>query len=222
MPDQQPIKSAFEKLRDLVALAPHLPGVIALMVIGAIYLAISEGLSVAPSWLLLISIIVAAFAILLARRSGQHRVTHSITLVLIAATTVLVVSSAAILTTRLTEPSAPTLLFDATLIWVANVLTFTVWYWAIDAGGPHQRQSAPYKIVDFIFPQMTLNDTETRNWSPGFIDYLFLAFNTSMAFSPTATLPLSHRVKLLMMLQTSVSLAVILVLAARAISGLPG
>lgn len=222
-PGSEPIKAGLTKLRSLVIRAPHLPGIAALLVIGAIYLAISEGLSVAPTWLLLICVIVAAFSILLARGPNQHRVAHSITMILIAATTVLVVSSAAILSTRLTGATpGPILLLDATLLWIAHVLTFAVWYWAIDAGGPHQRQSVPYKICDFIFPQMTLSDAATRNWSPAFFDYLFLAFNTSTAFSPTATLPLTHRVKLLMMLQTVVSLAIILVLAARAINGLPG
>jgi hypothetical protein len=204
--------------------APHLPGIAALVVIGAIYLAISAGLSVAPTWLLLISVIVAGFAIFIARGRGQHKVSHSITLVLIAATTVLVVSSAAILSTRLTGSTpGPVLLLDATLVWVANVLTFAVWYWALDAGGPHQRLGVAYNSQDLLFPQSTLTaKPEMLRWSPGFLDYLFLAFNTSTAFSPSDTLPLSRRIKLLMMLQTVVSLVVIVVLAARAINGLPG
>ncbi len=55
-------------------------------------------------------------------------------------------------------------------------------------------------------------------WKPGFVDYLFLAFNTSTAFSPTDVPILSRWAKLLMMVQSSVSLGTIAILAARAIN----
>ncbi len=68
-------------------------------------------------------------------------------------------------------------------------------------------------------PQQQQDDDElVEGWSPGFIDYLFLAFNTATAFSPTDTLVLSRRMKLLMMVQSLISLLVVAVLAARAIN----
>ena len=57
-----------------------------------------------------------------------------------------------------------------------------------------------------------------RRWSPNFLDYLFLAFNTSTAFSPTDTPPLARWGKMLMMLQSLISLTVLALLAARAVN----
>ena len=71
--------------------------------------------------------------------------------------------------------------------------------------------------TDFVFPQMAVQQTE---WTPEFVDYLFLAFNTSTAFSPTDTMVLARRAKVLMMLQSIISLVTIAVLAARAINTL--
>ncbi len=56
------------------------------------------------------------------------------------------------------------------------------------------------------------------DWSPGFVDYLFLAFNTSTAFSPTDSPVLSRWAKVLMMIQSSISLATLALLAARAVN----
>jgi uncharacterized membrane protein len=55
-------------------------------------------------------------------------------------------------------------------------------------------------------------------WSPGFIDYLFLAFNTSTAFSPTDSPVLSRWAKALMMIQALISFATVVLLAARAVN----
>jgi len=71
-----------------------------------------------------------------------------------------------------------------------------------------------------LFPQMNLGDKPARGWSPGFLDYLFLAFNTSTAFSPTDTAVLSRRAKVLMMVQALLSLLILAVLVSRAISAL--
>jgi uncharacterized membrane protein len=57
-----------------------------------------------------------------------------------------------------------------------------------------------------------------QDWSPNFVDYLFLAFNTSTAFSPTDTLVLARWAKILMMLQSLLSLLIIALLAARAVN----
>lgn len=99
-----------------------------------------------------------------------------------------------------------------------NIVTFAIWYWEIDGGGPPRRRSGNHRSDDLLFPQMSLDDERSKVWSPSFIDYLFVAFNTSTAFSPTDTLALSQRVKLLMMLQSLISLVVVVVLAARAVN----
>ncbi len=116
--------------------------------------------------------------------------------------------------------SASVLLQDAALLWVINLVTFAVWYWEIDGGGPAQRSRDGHTSDDFLFPQMNIEDKTARDWSLGFLDYLFLAFNTSTAFSPTDTAFLSQRTKVLMMVQALLSLLVLAVLVSRAINTL--
>ncbi len=111
------------------------------------------------------------------------------------------------------------LLRSAGSLWIANVLIFALWYWHLDAGGPNARN----KVEDhtdgaFLFPQMVPGISEDRAWSPHFIDYMFLAFNTSTALSPTDAPVLSRWAKLLMMVQSLISLTIVILLAARAVN----
>ena len=114
------------------------------------------------------------------------------------------------------------LLRSAVALWASNVLVFACWYWRLDAGGPHHRDlRASHTTGAFLFPQMTVvpgSPLAKQAWKPGFVDYLFLAFNTSTAFSPTDVPVLSRWAKLLMMVQSSISLGTVAILAARAIN----
>ncbi len=113
------------------------------------------------------------------------------------------------------------LLVSAGILWTTNVVVFARWYWSIDAGGPNARdRRGRHDRGAFLFPQMMQNDAAYAEWRPHFLDYLFLAFNTSTALSPTDTSVLSHWAKLLMMAQSTISLAIIVLLAARAINSL--
>jgi len=116
------------------------------------------------------------------------------------------------------------LLIAAAALWVSNLLVFACWYWRLDAGGPHQRDlRRSHTDGAFLFPQMLL-DPELRvemgetSGAPDSSDYLFLAFNTSTAFSPTDVPVLSRWAKVLMMVQSMISLATIALLAARAVN----
>lgn len=111
-----------------------------------------------------------------------------------------------------------TLLLDALNIWVTNVVIFGLWFWSIDRGGPASHGVVDSCRCDFLFPHMTMNTPEAEGWRPGFIDYLYLAFTNATAFSPTDTLPLSRRAKLLMMFESLVSLLTIALVAARAVN----
>jgi len=115
--------------------------------------------------------------------------------------------------------SGPTLLLDAMNIWVTNLIAFALWFWNIDRGGPTTHDLAAGRKPDFLFPQM-LKDISSGNgeWSPGFIDYIYLSFTNATAFSPADTMPLTQRAKLLMMLEASVSLLTIALVAARAVN----
>ena len=116
------------------------------------------------------------------------------------------------------------LLWGALLIWSMNVLVFASWYWRLDEGGPHSRsRSKVYCGGAFLFPQLSLppevrTDIGATDWKPRFIDYLFVAFNTSTAFSPTDVPVLSRWAKVLMMIQSSISLTTLAIVAARAVN----
>lgn len=201
---------------------PRWSASIALLAIGTIYYLVSGQLRIGPPWLLLALEAAGIVGLFISRRLGMHIATRRIALVLTGVVTLAVSTSALFLVTRLTGGKEPAtrLLRDAGLIWTFNVLVFAIWYWEIDAGGPAKRQRGHHASSDFVFPQMAFDDNESARWVPEFLDYLFLAFNTSTAFSPTDTLVLSRRVKVLMMYQSLVSLVIIAVLVARGINTL--
>ncbi len=117
-----------------------------------------------------------------------------------------------------TAGSAPVLLLDAMNIWITNVIIFALWFWNLDRGGPAARDLADRDKVDFLFSNMLRDAAGDVPWSPGFVDYLYLAFTNATALSPADTMPLSQRAKLLMMAEAIVSLLTIAIVAARAVN----
>lgn len=116
------------------------------------------------------------------------------------------------------KSSGITLLGDAANLWITNVVCFALWYWELDRGGPGRRGLPGERRPDFLFTNMQAPDFCKKSWRPGFIDYLFLAFTNATAFSPTDTLPLTSTAKVVMMLQSAVSLLTIALVAARAVN----
>jgi hypothetical protein len=116
------------------------------------------------------------------------------------------------------EISGVQLLTSSIGVWVINVLAFSLLYWQLDRGGPEARVNDATRKPDWLFPQTGAGDDVPPDWRPTFVDYLFLGFSTATAFSPTDALPLTSRAKLLMMLESSISLATIVVVASRAIN----
>lgn len=112
-----------------------------------------------------------------------------------------------------------TLLVDAVNIWATNVFIFALWFWELDRGGPSLDRTIHPPPSDFLFPQVVAPpEHPATSEVPGFVDYLFLSFTTCTAFSPTDTLPLTPRMKLLMMLEALISLLTIALVAARAVN----
>lgn len=111
------------------------------------------------------------------------------------------------------------ILTEALLIWILSLFVFTFWYWLVDRGGPISRiQEKDSTRYDLLFPQYQSKIQGWEHWHPHFIDYMFFSFFTSTGFSPADTLPLTKRVKFLMMMEASISLIIIGMVAARAIS----
>jgi hypothetical protein len=101
--------------------------------------------------------------------------------------------------------------------WITNLVIFAIGYWRIDRGGPEARANHAGRKADWGFPQQGAADA-SPDWYPGFVDYLFLSYCTATAFSPTDAVPLTARAKLLMMLESTISLVTIVAVASRAIN----
>ena len=110
------------------------------------------------------------------------------------------------------------LLSSSIAVWVTNVLVFSLLYWQVDHGGPEARAGDANRNSEWLFPEVRAAGNLPPDWRPRFIDYLFLGFSTSTAFSPTHALPLTSRAKMLMMLQSAISLSTLVVVASRAIN----
>lgn len=117
--------------------------------------------------------------------------------------------------------TANRLLVAGFLVLSTNIITFSLVYWQLDSGGPSGRATDPMPYPDFQFPQTSAHGLVAPGWQPRFHDYLYLAYNSAIAFSPADTLPLTGRVKTLMAMQSVISLGVLVVVIARVINILP-
>jgi len=202
------------------------PAAVAIAAVAGLSVALAPGLSVGPPWLFPTVVGVLLVPSIILHSVGSHHIDRVLGFIITAVLTVELVASLIRLVTALPShrESPPALLVSAVSIWTSNVLVFALWYWRLDAGGPHGRETREgHAAGAFLFPQMTLLPevkaaAQQMSWSPDFLDYLFLAFNTSTAFSPTDTPVLARWGKALMMLQSIISLTALAVLAARAIN----
>lgn len=206
--------------------APRWTAVLALLTVAVLYEGLPTRLLWGPHYLLLGVIVSLTIPTVWSHRAGHHDLNQILgTLVNGLQTLALTVSVVLLLSGLPSHRETPIqLLHGASLLWGANVFIFALWYWRLDAGGPHRRDARQgHSTGAFLFPQMTLSPGDANydaDWSPDFIDYLFLAFNSSTALSPTDTAVFSRWAKASMMLQALISLALVAVLAARAVNGL--
>jgi uncharacterized membrane protein len=205
---------------------PRWLAMVASVAVGILFYAMPETLTVGPGWLILAVVVVLLIPVTLFGRMGRADLNQIFAYATLSVITLAVISSLVLLIMRLPQhKESPEMLLRAALaLWVSNLLVFASWYWRLDGGGPNERDRAGvHKDGAFLFPQMIM-DQELRKqmgedkWSPGFIDYLFLAFNTSTAFSPTDVPVLSRWAKAMMIVQSSISLATVVLLAARAVN----
>jgi uncharacterized membrane protein len=184
----------------------------------------SEG-AVRLPWLLpaieavLLVALVAGNPSRLARRARwAHRVAVILVVVLVAAalwSTVVLVDD--LIKGHGVSNSATQLLASGALVWLGNNLAFAILYWLIDSGGPIARvqDSTP---VDFAFTQQMSPELAPPGWRPVFLDYLHLGFTNATAFSPTDVMPLTLRAKYIMLVQSTVALALFGLIVARAVN----
>jgi uncharacterized membrane protein len=116
------------------------------------------------------------------------------------------------------ERNGGELLFKGITVWTTNVITFGLWYWALDRGGPVRRRESDPPPPDFQFPQMENPQLAAPGWHPRIFDYAYVSFTNALAFSPTDAMPLTHRAKSLMLVESTASAMTVLVIAARAVN----
>lgn len=199
---------------------PRWPALLALVAVGVLNFALPPTLTLGPRWALLAAVAVLLVPTVMFHRAGNTTLNRVLGLVVSGVVTAALVGSLALLISGLPRKSQTPLDLakSASCLWVTNVLVFALWYWRLDAGGPHARDDRPgHTEGDFFFPQMMDGCPGPKSWSPRFVDYLFIAFNNSTAFSPTDTPVLSRWAKVLTMLQSLISLLVVAVLASRAV-----
>jgi len=205
---------------------PRWPAFVAILAVGGLYTALPKQLTVGPRWGFLIVVVVMLIPTVIMHARKYHHMDRIFGFGITMLVTIALVVSVILLIDALPKHTeTPTeLLMSAGSLWLTNILAFTLWYWRLDAGGPHGRDRRQFHTDGaFLFPQMTMSPAAKREageetFSPNFFDYLYIAFNTSTAFSPTDTPVLARWAKILGMLQSLISLTVLALLAARAVN----
>jgi len=128
------------------------------------------------------------------------------------------------------KSDGPSLLLAALQVWITNVILYALIYWELDRGGPVVRTTAKRAELpqaDFRFPQdedhdaieeVSARSSAKSDWTPSYLDYLYFSLSNSMAFSPTDAMPLSHRAKALMGLESFAGFVILALVIARAVS----
>lgn len=198
---------------------PRWPAFCAFAAIALVSFSQPAELTFGPRWVAIAIVAVLVIPGAIAHSAGQIRFAHILLTGAQILMTLSLVASVVLLIRSLAPRSIPpvVLLRSSAALWASNILIFALWYWRLDAGGPNERATRDHHETGaFLFPQMAMELDEP--WRPHFVDYLFLAFNTSTALSPADTQVLSRWAKLLMMLQASVSFTVIVILTARSVN----
>jgi hypothetical protein len=206
---------------------PRWPVVLAILVVIGLLAVLPGRITLFPSWatyVIGIAVLAPIVAVgLTAARARWLRVERTVTLLFFVVVAVVTLANLGNLigamVRRPADISGLQLFASSIAVWVTNVLMFSLLYWQMDRGGPEARANNERTRPDWLFPQQGAPAEDVPpGWRPVFIDYLFLGYSTATAFSTTDVMPLTSRAKLLMMLESTISLATIVVVAARAIN----
>jgi hypothetical protein len=167
------------KTNEDSAKEPRWLALIAVLAAGLVYAALPNSLSVGPHWLLLAVIAPVSVSALISHRVGHHTADKTMGYAASGILTIAMTWSLGLLVASIPKHTIDPkiLLRSAGALWVTNILVFALWYWRLDAGGPHRREKvAGHKTGAFLFPQMNIEANSNPDWAPNFVDYLFLAF----------------------------------------------
>jgi hypothetical protein len=196
---------------------------IAVLVAVVLQFVLSAKFSVGPRYIVAVAELVLLFGLTATtprRPDVYSQVRRIFSVGLIAVISLMNAGSLFLLSSKLIQGginNAGQLLASAMSIYFTNIIIFGLWYWEIDGGGPGKRTTRTRR-VDFLYPQMSTPEYEPHKWQPFFFDYLYVSLTNGTAFSPTDTMPLTHRAKVLMSLQSLISLTTVALVAARAVN----
>jgi uncharacterized membrane protein len=123
--------------------------------------------------------------------------------------------------------TAQELLSSGGLIWLTNVIVYSLWFWELDGDGPFDRERFPSACetpsIDFLFPQMSIDPNRVtgvnpRTWKPMFLDYVYLSFTNALAISPTDVMPLTRTAKMVMLAESLISFVTVALILARSVN----
>ena len=180
-----------------------------------------------PGWVWLIPVVPEAALLLpLALSVPRHRLEQrgqrrTVALALVGVITgANVLALAALIASLLSaqEKSGGELLLKGATIWSTNVVTFGLLFWELDRGGPIRRSAPDPPPRDFQFPQDENPALAEPSWHPRLADYVYISFTNAIAFSPTDAMPLTRRVKMMMLAESAISATTVLLVAARAVN----
>lgn len=209
---------------ELGVVEPFWQAQLAVLAALLLYLALPGKLTLGPRWLLpsFEGILLIALAISTPyRHHSQSPARRRLSIGLIALVTAANFTALGMLVHLLLERNTAAgrdLIIAAGQIWLTNVAVFALWFWEVDRGGPHVRTKSEPLPPDFLFPQMTVPELPFGDWRPSFLDYLYVAFTNASAFSPTDAMPLTVRVKSLMLVEAIASFLTVGLIAARAVN----
>lgn len=222
------IQTNSSRMNKIKRLNTRWPSWLALIIVALLYEALPKVFYWGPRGLLIGLVAILILPMMLTHWRNNYRTGRVLALLVNSIITLYVIISVSriVIATMDGQIGPKHLLVTSIILWGVNILTFALWYWNLDAGGPSKRElKEGSRITAFLFPQTQISLAREvdvpniiKNWEPNFIDYLFLAFNTSTAFSPTDTPVLTRWAKCMSMLQAIISLTIILMLAARAIN----
>jgi hypothetical protein len=209
---------------ELGVVEPFWEAQLAVLVAIGLYVALPSRLTVGPRWivpglegLLLLGLVISTPY----RHHTQSPFRRRMSIGLIAVVTAANFSAEGLLIHYLLKGGGSggrALVLSAAQIWFTNVAVFGLWFWEVDRGGPHMRTAPEPHRPDFLFPQMDAQEKSLRTWRPAFLDYLYVAFTNASAFSPTDAMPLSVRIKSLMLFESIASFLTVGLVAARAVN----
>lgn len=209
----------------------RLPASLAIAAAAAMYSLLPHDLLFGPRWLIpCVEAVLLATLIVInpTRLTTETKLSRIASLMLVSVIIVANTVSLGFLMRDLTSTQPTTgrdLLVAALQVWVTNMIAFGLVYWELDRGGAIARlpsSSVPAKRHDFLFPQddpdVARRALGVEVWMPMFVDYLYVSMTNSIAFSPTDTLPLTSRAKVLMGLESLAALVTSLLVIARAVN----